>query len=125
MHPLFPVLMLMVLVGCASPRERQIFWDTERAAFKLEQQRLHDLYRAGFKQGFQDAWGGLHGIGCRFESSDDPEGDAMSDRGYMDGQTVAYKIQLAAEIERLNQEEANLKGCVAAERSGASKHAIG
>ena len=106
MHRILPGLMLVLLAGCASPRERQIYWDTQRAAFQLEQGRLHNCYRSGFKRGFQDAWAGRYGIACRFDSSDEPDADAMLDWGYMDGQSVGNKVRMEIEIERLNKEQA-------------------
>lgn len=95
------MMMLMVLLsGCASPTDRQIFWDSQRVEWKLERQRLDEIYSKAFTRGFLEAWAGRHSIACRFDTSDDPEGDFAADHGYMDGQRAGSRARLDFEIEQ-------------------------
>lgn len=96
--------MLGLLAGCVSPTERQVFWDTQRAEWKLERYRLEDIYSKAFTRGFMEGWAGGRSIACRFGPSNDPEGDFASDRGYMNGQLAGSKARIAYEIEQDKKE---------------------
>jgi hypothetical protein len=100
MHRYIPVLLLVWLVGCASPAERQAYWDSQRAVLKVEEERLRVIYGAAFERGFLDAWAGRYGVGCRFDESTDPEGDTASDSGYRDGQMAGRKARSAPVAEQ-------------------------
>jgi hypothetical protein len=99
--------MLVVLVGCASPTERQVFWDTQRAEWKREQDRLHGIYRSWFERGFLEAWAGRGGVieteGLVGKSTD-PDGEWAIHEGWMDGQRSGRKARLDFEIKQAKKE---------------------
>jgi hypothetical protein len=103
MHRFLPVMVLVVLAGCASPTERQTYWDTERATWKVEQDRLHDIYRSWFERGFLEAWAGRSSVieteGLTGQSTD-PDGEWAIHEGHMDGQRAGKKARLAYETEQ-------------------------
>jgi hypothetical protein len=109
MSRLFPVLLLGFLAGCASPTERQVHWETQRATWKLEQDRLNDIYSSSFERGFLNAWAGGDNGGCVLgnEESTDPDGEFALHRGWTDGNKVGLKARLALERERAEKEQAN------------------
>lgn len=103
MHRFLAVLTLVVVAGCASPTEKQVFWDTQRATWKLEKDRLDDIYSSWFERGFLAAWAGRGGVieteGLVGKSSD-PDGDWALHKGWMDGQRAGRKTRLAYEMEK-------------------------
>jgi hypothetical protein len=100
MQRLFGVMLLAFLAGCASPTQRQTYWDTRRAEWEHEQTRLHEIYRSWFERGFLEAWTG-HGGPIEteglFGKSTDPEGEWAIHEGWDDGQRAAQKARLAFE----------------------------
>jgi len=103
MHRFLPILMLVLLAGCASPTDRQTYWDTQRATWKLEQDRLHKIYRSYFERGFLEGWAGRHVVieteGLTGHSTD-PDGEWAIHEGHMDGQRAGSKARLAYEMEQ-------------------------
>jgi hypothetical protein len=102
-----PVLMLVLAVGCVAPNEKQIYWDTQKAILRLEQQRFYRIYRESFEHGFLEAWAGRTGkieteglIG----TTSDPEGDFALQVGHLDGQLAGMKARMAHELEQLEKE---------------------
>jgi hypothetical protein len=107
MHRFLPVLMVL-LAGCASPTEKQTYWDTQRARWKLEQDRLHDIYRSAFQRGFREAWDGITvhiDTAGLVGKSTDPDGESALLEGHDDGQRAGRKARLDYEIERAKKEE--------------------
>src|SRR5512138_1864542 len=102
------VILLTFLAGCASPTDRQTYWETQRAQWEDEQTRLQDIYRSWFERGFLEAWAGRGGP---IESegmvgkSADPEGEQAIQEGWADGQRAAQKARLVFEKEQAEKEK--------------------
>lgn len=95
------ILLLVLLVGCASPESGQVYWDTQRAFFKSEQQQSNEIYRAAFARAFSEAWTGKDFTatsGCTFGDLSDSEVAQM--KGIMDGRRAGVNARLAFESER-------------------------
>jgi hypothetical protein len=108
MHHFLPLLLVVLLTGCASPTERQIYWDTQRATWRLEKDRLDDIYCSWFERGFFEAWAGRHVIieteGLVGKSTD-PDGEWATHKGHMDGQQAGFKARLAYERGQAEKEK--------------------
>lgn len=94
-----PILMLVLLVGCASPESGQVYWDTQRALLKSEQQHLNEIYKTAFARGFTEAWTGERSsssVDCTFGDDSEP----TRTKGYMDGHRAGVNARLAFESER-------------------------
>jgi hypothetical protein len=108
MYRLLPFLIWMLISGCASPIEKQDYWNRQRAKWKLEQKRLNHLYRSNFERGFLAAWAGGGGpieTAGLIGTPTDPDGDLASLDGWNDGRQAGRKVRVAFEMEKANKLE--------------------
>lgn len=95
------MLALVVLVGCASPTEKQALADTQQVASKRELDRLLGIYRTWFERGFLEAWAGHSGVietTGLVSKPTDPEGEMAKHDGWGDGQEAGSKALRAYAI---------------------------
>jgi len=102
MRLLFLISLLALLTGCASQSQKQAYWNSLRAEWKLEQDRVEDIYRSWFKKGFLEAWDGKLSVietGGLTGHSTDPDGEWALQQGYRDGQFAAKEARVTYRIQ--------------------------
>jgi len=100
MHRLLLLSTLALFAGCTSPKETQMYWDTQRANLRAEDRRLNGLYRAWFAQGFAEGWEGHDSELRPAGDNNDSEGDAAAMQGFINGQRDGRKARLAYQTGR-------------------------